>query len=89
MREEEGGQEDRVDTHKKCGWAWEYVSYLEHIELPAKLLDYFLRSNKSNINQCVYIKPHLKFLINSAILGHELISSWGGRVSGVYAVLPI
>ena len=23
-----------------------------HIELPAKLLDYFLRSNKSNINQC-------------------------------------
>ena len=24
---------------------------LEHIELPAKLLDYFLRSNKSNINQ--------------------------------------
>ena len=23
----------------------------EHIELPAKLLDYFLRSNKSNINQ--------------------------------------
>ena len=24
----------------------------EHIELPAKLLDYFLRSNKSNINQC-------------------------------------
>jgi len=24
---------------------------LEHIELPAKLLDYFLRSNKSNIKQ--------------------------------------
>jgi len=24
---------------------------LEYIELPAKLLDYFLRSNKSNINQ--------------------------------------
>jgi len=23
----------------------------EHIKLPAKLLDYFLRSNKSNINQ--------------------------------------
>jgi len=23
----------------------------EHIELPAKLLDYFLRSNKSNINE--------------------------------------
>jgi len=26
--------------------------YFEHIELPAKLLDYFLRSNKSNINHC-------------------------------------
>jgi hypothetical protein len=24
----------------------------EHMELPAKLLDYFLRSNKSNIDQC-------------------------------------
>jgi len=26
-----------------------------HIELPAKLLDYFLRSNKSNINQSIYL----------------------------------
>jgi len=26
---------------------------LEHIKLAAKLLDYFLRSNKSNINQSV------------------------------------
>jgi len=26
----------------------------EHIELPAKLLDYLLRSNKSNINQTTY-----------------------------------
>jgi len=25
----------------------------EHIQLPAKLLEYFLRSNKSNINPCV------------------------------------
>ena len=25
----------------------------EHIELPAKLLDYLLRSNKSNINQSI------------------------------------
>ena len=29
--------------------------HIEHIELPAKLLDYFLRRNKSNINQCVYV----------------------------------
>ena len=27
------------------------TTMLEHIKLPAKLLDYFLRSNKSNINQ--------------------------------------
>jgi len=27
----------------------------EHIQLPAKLLDYFLRSNKSNINQSVFV----------------------------------
>jgi len=27
------------------------ISIFEHIELPAKLLDYFLRSNKSYINQ--------------------------------------
>jgi len=27
--------------------------HLEHIELPAKLLDYFLRSSKSNINQSI------------------------------------
>jgi len=30
--------------------------YIQHIELPAKLLDYFLRSDKSNINQShVYV----------------------------------
>ena len=28
-----------------------FLSSFQHIELPAKLLDYFLRSNKSNINQ--------------------------------------
>ena len=28
---------------------------LEHIELPAELLDYFLRNNKSNINQSVHM----------------------------------
>ena len=26
----------------------------EHIELPVKVLDYFLRSNKSNINHCAW-----------------------------------
>jgi len=31
-----------------------WVSF-EHIELPAKLLDYFLRSNNSNINQCACV----------------------------------
>jgi len=34
----------------------------EHIELRAKILDYFLRSNKSNINQlyvCIYIHVYI------------------------------
>ena len=35
----------------------------EHIELPAKLLENFLRSNKSNINQymyiCIYVYMHI------------------------------
>jgi len=35
------------------GDAFSPSSAIEHIELPAKLLDYFLRSNKSNINQCI------------------------------------
>ena len=29
----------------------------EHIELPAKLLDHFLRSNKNNINQSILLTP--------------------------------
>jgi len=29
------------------------VVHLEHIALPAKLLDYFLRNNKGNINQVI------------------------------------
>jgi len=32
----------------------------EHIELPAKLLDYFLRSNKSNINQSTYLHIYIQ-----------------------------
>ena len=32
----------------------------EHIELPAKLLDYFLRSNKSNINQSLFLQKQKK-----------------------------
>jgi len=28
----------------------------EHIELPAKLLDYFLQSNKSNINKSIVLQ---------------------------------
>jgi len=38
-------QENRIFTNLKK---------FEHTELPAKLLDYFLRTNKSNINQYLY-----------------------------------
>jgi len=38
----------------------------EHKKLPAKLLDYFLRSNKSNINQSKYCKQeYIRSLIRS------------------------
>ena len=42
------------NTKKKCEKKPIFTNLkkrFEHIELPAKLLDYFLRSNKSNINQ--------------------------------------
>jgi len=43
----------------------------EHIELPAKLLDYFLRSNKSNINQSAdYIEGTLIVLFSSFTKAH-------------------
>ena len=46
---------DIAHTHKKKSEKTRYSRIhkkrFEHIELQAKLLDYFLRSNKSNINQ--------------------------------------
>jgi len=36
---------------------------IEHIELPAKLLDYFLRSNKSNINHVYVCTCTLSFMV--------------------------
>jgi len=30
---------------------------VEHIKLPAKLLDYFLQSNKSNVNRSAWLTP--------------------------------
>jgi len=43
----------------------------EHIELSAKLLDYFLRSNKSNINQYCCAVHLLPLLSSPAWLGRE------------------
>jgi len=40
-----------LQEKETCEW-WTYIHILE---LPAKLLDYFLRSNKSNINQYIYV----------------------------------
>jgi len=40
-----------VTTKNSQNWELKSTKRFEHIELPAKLLDYFLRSNKSNINQ--------------------------------------
>jgi len=44
--------------------AYQYTS--EHIELPAQLLDYFLRSNKSNINQNMCILTHCTRILKRA-----------------------
>jgi len=41
------------------GYMFRHVFFFEHIELPAKLLDYFLQSNKSNINQFTVLKINL------------------------------
>jgi hypothetical protein len=55
---ERGGRKALLETlqqpKKKCQKNPIFTNLkkrFEHIELPAKLLDYFLRSNKSNINQ--------------------------------------
>ena len=45
----EGARRNGVETEKNR----DKSSNCEHIELPAKLLDHFLRINKSNINQSV------------------------------------
>jgi hypothetical protein len=47
----------------------------EHIELPAKLLDYWLRSNKSNINQSQ--KLSLGKLAQKIIVQFSLIAVFG------------
>ena len=39
------------DTHRKITHVICHDRFLEQIELQAKLLNYFLGSNKSNINQ--------------------------------------
>jgi len=47
-------------------------TYVEHIELPAKLLDYFLRSNKSNINiQCALAEVASKGIEYSSLKKEE------------------
>ena len=59
---------------------------LEDIELPAKLLDYFLRSNKSNINQyylyAVCLAKNLRL-----VLFQGDISTAGGRRAGNFTVI--
>jgi len=68
---EKGGRKallETLHTHKKKKQEKKYQKKtiftnlkkrFDHIELPAKLLDYFLWSNKSNINQIsVKMKPY-------------------------------
>ena len=48
---ERGGRKALLKTLGKTRYSRISRKRFEHIELPAKLLDYFLQSNKSNINQ--------------------------------------
>jgi len=57
---------DLAHTKKKCQKKPIFTNLknrFEHIELPAKLLDYFLRSNKSNINQCVHAPSRYRMCV--------------------------
>jgi len=56
----------------------------EHIELPAKLLDYFLRSNKSNINKTM---ANWQYRIFAAIDPHENFET--GQISQKSARYPL
>ena len=51
---------------------------LEQIELPAKLLDYFLRSNKSNINQTEQINAHATLFLH---LHKKLAAPYRNRIA--------
>jgi len=53
----------------------------EHMELPAKLRDYFLRSNKSNINQ-------LKHWMLCHSLGLELVYMQTKTTKRIYCTMP-
>jgi endonuclease/exonuclease/phosphatase family metal-dependent hydrolase len=48
----------------------------EHIELPAKLLDYFLRNNKSNINQGRAHIAEVTFLHKRVFRPKALLVNW-------------
>jgi len=47
-------QEGTRNTYYKISHKTAHACMYEHMGLPAKLLDYFLRSNKSNVNQSYY-----------------------------------
>jgi len=48
----EGRRPDGVLTNASLNTS---CIFIEHVKLPAKQLDCFLRSHKSNINQCMYL----------------------------------
>ena len=48
--------------------------YFEHIELPAKLLDYFLRSNKNNINQFVFYVDTARDVVTVLLIFAKYVS---------------
>jgi len=64
-----------------CIFVCDVCMCIEQIELPAKLLDYFLWSNKSNINQYVYLHLYVYECIHDCIHSHTRTAFLG---AGVY-----
>jgi len=59
-------------------WQLKQTMSFEHIELPAKLLDYFLRNNKSNISQTVMFQGTSISIIGGQI--ESLQALWVGII---------
>ena len=70
MQTNEEEKESVCTSASMCALLRVYI--FEHIELAAKLLDYFLRSDKSNINQlCVCVRQFVSTCVKCVIVAKK------------------